>query len=398
MSDDGQLVWHGPVQSFPTAALGFQAQKLGDKEVLTYWNGISDNVSQQRGYGAISILDNTYTEIHRVSLAHGLFVTTDNTTYDSYLDVHENFITDRGTIIVVATNVTRADLSSVGGPKDGWILDCLLYEIDIKTNEVKFSWSAYDHIKEIPFIQSLYPLHGTGFNQSVPWNYFGQTGGEFHLGSEAQFCYQHHVRAEPSDSNSLLLHMHNNQNDDLGASVGPTSGLLLSLDLDTRQAALHSRLFNPKDQVYSLFMGSYQPLNQGHVFLGHGYIPQLVEFDATGTEVYAATFGNINVTFSYRAFRQAWLGQPNTLPDAFACALGNGTTAVYMSWNGATAYTAWAIYGGESADRLRLMNIVDRTGFETHADIESVGFVQVEAVVGDGSPTRSSVIAVQQKC
>ena len=192
MSDDGQLVWYGPIQSFPTAALGFQVQKLGNNEVLTYWNGVSDNVSQQRGYGAISILDNTYTEMYRISLGQGLFVTTDNATYDSYLDVHEDFITDRGTIIAVATNVTRADLRSVGGPKDGWILDSLLYEIDIKTNEVKFSWSAYDHIKEIPFSQSLYPLHGTGYNQSTPWNYFVMNSvqllGDDYIVSSRYYC------------------------------------------------------------------------------------------------------------------------------------------------------------------------------------------------------------------
>ena len=192
--------------------------------------------------------------------------------------------------------------------------------------------------------------------------------------------------------------MHNNKNDDLGASVGSTTGLLLSLDLSTRQAALKTSLFNPADQVYSLFMGSYQPLNNGHVFLGHGYIPQLVEFDAAGTEVYAATFGTINVTFSYRAFRQAWLGAPSTLPDAYACASSNGTTAVYMSWNGATAYTAWAIYGGKCADDLRLMNFVDRAGFETQADIGNVAFVQVGAIEGGGTPMRSSVVFVQQKC
>ena len=200
MSDDGQLVWHGLVQSYPTAALGFQAQKFGKNEVLTYWNGVSDNVSQQRGYGAISILDKTYTEIHRVSLGHGSFLTTNNATYDSYLDVHENFITDRGTMIAVATNVTRADLRSVGGPKDGWILDCLLYEIDIKTNEVKFSWSAYNHVNEIPLDRSLYPLHGTGYNQSVPWNYFVmnsvQLFGNDYIVSSRYYCSVYSINSK----------------------------------------------------------------------------------------------------------------------------------------------------------------------------------------------------------
>ena len=122
MSVDDQLVWHGPIHWFPTAARGFQVRKLGNNDGLTYWNGTSYNVSQQRGYAAISIFDNNYTENHRVFLGHGLFVTTDNATYDSYLDVYEDLITDRGTIVAVATNVTRADSRFIGGPQGGWIL------------------------------------------------------------------------------------------------------------------------------------------------------------------------------------------------------------------------------------------------------------------------------------
>ncbi|MCJ1414648.1 hypothetical protein MMC32_000975 [Xylographa parallela] len=145
-------------------------------------------------------------------------------------------------------------------------------------------------------------------------------------------------------------------------------------------------------------MGSYQSLDEGHVFLGYGYIPQLVEFDATGTEVCTATFGHVNVTFSYRAFRQACRGVPNALPDTYACALSNGTTAVYMSWNDATAYTAWTIYGGESEDSLQILHIANRAGFETYVDVGNVAFVKVGAIAGIGMPTLSSIVVVQQKC
>ena len=55
-------------------------------------------------------------------------------------------MTDRNTILVTAFNATPADLPPIGGSKDGWIFDCLFFEIEPKTNRVLFRWSAIEHV------------------------------------------------------------------------------------------------------------------------------------------------------------------------------------------------------------------------------------------------------------
>ena len=38
------------------------------------------------------------------------------------------------------------DLSSVGGPKEGTVLDGIVQEVDIETGEVLFEWHSLDHV------------------------------------------------------------------------------------------------------------------------------------------------------------------------------------------------------------------------------------------------------------
>lgn len=58
------------------------------------------------------------------------------------IQCHQAYVTDRGSLIVSAYNATPADLTSIGGFPNGWVLDSMFYEIDIKTQEILFSWSA----------------------------------------------------------------------------------------------------------------------------------------------------------------------------------------------------------------------------------------------------------------
>ena len=127
VSDGGQLIWQSPSEN----VLAFQPQIYEGNPVLTYWNG---SLNEGFGWGAISVLDSSYEEIYQVTLGgNETFVTVADVDFPSYIDLHENFITDEDTILVTAVNVTQADLSSVGGPKDGWIQDGLFYEIDRKS-------------------------------------------------------------------------------------------------------------------------------------------------------------------------------------------------------------------------------------------------------------------------
>lgn len=165
--DDGQLVWRGPLVN--TSAE--QPQMLNGEPVLAYWNGAN---IKGFGFGSISILNSSYDEIYKVTLpgTEEKFVTVlDPVTYPSYIDIHESQITDQGTILVTAVNVTQMDLSSIGGPKDGWVQDGLFYEIDIKTNDVLFRWSTVEHLSEIPLSNNELPLDGKGTNKTTPYEY-----------------------------------------------------------------------------------------------------------------------------------------------------------------------------------------------------------------------------------
>lgn len=166
-SDDGQLVWQGPNAN--TSA--FQPQMLDGEPVLAYWQGAN---YLGYGFGAISILNASYHEIHRITLpgTDQHFVTTaDPEIFPSYIDIHESQITSDGTILVTAVNVTQFDLSPIGGPKDGWVQDGLFYEIDIKTNKVLFRWSTVEHLSEIPLTNTELPLLGSGTSKTDPYEY-----------------------------------------------------------------------------------------------------------------------------------------------------------------------------------------------------------------------------------
>ena len=126
-----------------------------------------------RGNGLIYLYNNNYEPIYNVTLPGNFLELEPGAKYPSNIDVHELLITQNGSIIVTANNVTQADLTSVGGPSNGWVVEGLVYEIDIATNEVLFRWGSLDHLADIPFSASLYTLGTEGFtgaNQSLAFN------------------------------------------------------------------------------------------------------------------------------------------------------------------------------------------------------------------------------------
>ena len=166
MTDKGQLVWESPTAGSVT---NFRAVKYKGQDILTYWSGVASlGANVGHGYGNVTLLDSSYQAIAVVCPQFGL-VTPGNIKYQCEGDFHESFITDRDTLIVSAYNATPTDLSAVGGPKNGWVYDSLVYELDIASGKVLFKWSSLEHV---PVTNSKWPLNGAGQNQSVPWDYF----------------------------------------------------------------------------------------------------------------------------------------------------------------------------------------------------------------------------------
>lgn len=354
--------------------------------------------------------------------------------FPSNIDLHEIFITRKNTMIVTANNVTQADLSSVGGEEKGWLVEAQVYEIDIATNQVLFQWKSLDHLDTLPLDASVYPLGSEGYNgtsQQNAWGYFhinavspyqdgyilssrylssaiaigsdgevkwrlqGIDGGKFTLGDGVHFRYQHDIRVVGEHNNSCVtLRLHDNHNCPIDNGTIPASGKLITVNLETQEATLVQRFLNETGPIFPTAQGSFQNMENGNYFTGHGWIPVLEEFSPQGQILSTIQFGNAIVregggfvsgergTLSYRAFKQNWTGCPKSKPSVVAESAGNDTashgTTIYVSWNGATEVESWEIYGG--VETLSYMATVRKTGFETATNVSDVQFVQIKPV------------------
>ncbi|KAJ6110394.1 hypothetical protein N7486_002629 [Penicillium sp. IBT 16267x] len=336
------------------------------------------------GYGSTHILDNPYKEIYTVTLNDN-FQTASGKRFDSYIDGHEHYITPHNTMLVSAVNFTQTNTSHMRrGRPDMWVIDSLFYEIDIKTNQILFKWDALEHIPisktrldlkggnnltdawDAYHINSVTPTrHGylvnfrhifSAFyinrNGSVRWELSGDSegGGDF-KSLNVNFEWQHDIRVHNESDESLVLSIMNNdamENQDRG----PSTGLVIHVDLVNRKAWRTYELIDPTDSIVSATQGGFQFLQYTeaeHMLLGYGSIPKFKEYDGDG-----------------KVF----------------------TTDVYMSWNGATDYDNWAILSvpseTSSLQESKLLLIHERTGFETHVNIENINAKSIFAVAREG--------------
>ncbi|EMD67030.1 hypothetical protein GGP41_005358 [Bipolaris sorokiniana] len=410
MTDFGDLIWNGPSGH----ATNLFVQYLDDDPVLTYWIGTGSNL--EHGYGQVNILDTNYDQIYTICPNLTLTTTMGQST-GCGLDLHESLLTTRGTIICTAVNVTTADLTSVGGPQVGWVYDNLFLEINIKTNDILFVWSAL--ASGIPINSTKQALSSAGTSQSNPFDWFhmnsvttlndgylansrhawssyaldsngrvkwtleGSNGGDFALPTVANFSWQHHVRVEKETSSSLSLHLYNDMN---ASGDIPSNGLLLYLDLENYKVTLKSLYMDPTQKIASTSQGSYQQLSNDNVLLGYGNQDYFKEFSPDGDVVMS-----ISGLSSYRVYRQAWDASPAGYSPNVTAMQGQG----WVSWNGDTKTTKWAIYAGSSNDSLSLVAEVARIGFQTQFNLSSsAAWVQVGAFAGELHLKNSSVVAV----
>lgn len=439
ISDANELIWSGPSGGW--VYNGFRVQQIHNKPYLTYWKGNS-SATFGHGYGSVRILNSSYHEVYNIcpSAQELDLVTPNHVSYDCYIDQHESFVTSQGTLIATAYNVTQADLTSVGGPRNGWIFDSLFYEIDLATGAVLFRWRSLDHLPKIPLTQSQYPFVLPGSNttfgttQALPWDYFHINSvqaladgylvnsrhlfstykvtkdgsidwhlsgsqaipGDFTLPPSVYFSWQHDPRIANVTNSSLTITYFNNDNSEAQNGTNSTTGLALSLDLKSRSVTLLRKLTVPSQPIFADSQGSYQPLPNGHVLLGYGQVAKTREFDAAGNLVYEAQYGystGQSQVASYRSYRQRWSGQPATAPK-LAVKCSGSTTKVYLSWNGATTYDGWTIFGGNSSTHLSPVASVPKSGFETEHDLAwHWKYISAEAKEGYRSLHKTSVVS-----
>jgi hypothetical protein len=393
---DGQPVWENPLAGKVTT--DFRVQRYRGSPVLTWWEG---SIELGHGVGGYVIADSSYRTVRRVQAGRGLRG-----------DLHEFVITSRGTALLTSYVVRKANLSAVGGPREGTIQDAIFQEIVLASGEVLLDWHSLDHIplgesyapvtadwdffhinsvdldrdgNLLISARSTHTVYKLDRSGAIIWRLGGKRS-DFAMGSGSTFAWQHHARRQPHGTLTIL---------DNGASPAVeklSRGLILDLDERAMTATLLRQYTHP--QILSASQGSVQLLANGNVFVGWGEVPHVSEFDHSGTMLFDALLGHQYQ--SYRAFRLPWTGQPAELPAIAITRRGAELTA-YASWNGATDVHSWQLLAGAHDGDLRPVSSGRSTGFESTLHTRLPGpLLAVQALDARGAPLgpRSNAVVV----
>ena len=384
----GRLVWFEPLHH--SAALDVQVQRYQGQSVLTYWQGYP--VPPGVGVGSGVILDHSYQTIATVNAGNG---------YQA--DLHEFQITPQGSALLTAYAPVKANLHSLGGPRNGSVLDSIVQEVDIATGRVLWEWHAYGHVhlaesyagkpsakpydffhvnsvQELPNGKLLVSARDTSavyeINKrtgKIVWALGGKHS-SFKVGAGANFAWQHDAQMQPDGTITVF---------DNGAGLykSESQSRALQIRLSGRRATL-VRGYAHKPSLLSENEGSVQALPGGNLFVGFGNLPYFSEFGPGGRQLFSIRMKA--PLQSYRAYRFAWWGQPTT-PPSISVSSTTGGAQVYASWNGATAVVSWQVLAGPNPGALSPVASGQRSSFETVLSTSNPGpYYAVQARASDG--------------
>ena len=389
----GRVVWFHPVD---TVAINFRSQVFEGKPVLTWWEGQISKIGTGQGEGVI--VDETYATVARVRAGNGL-----------QADVHELLLTPSGTALITAFNPVQADLTSVGGPSSGTVLDSIVQEVDVRSGRVLFEWHSLDHVPltdtYAPVLDPFDYFHVNSIDVApdgslivsarntsavykldrksgaVQWRLGGRSS-DFALGPRAFFMYQHDARMHTDGTMTIF-------DDGPSSSSQQARGIRLGLDLGGMRADLLQEYVHPTPLDVAA-MGNVQVLPGDALFVGWGTQPYMTEFGPEGDIRFDASFAG--GAWNYRAFLSPWVGRPARRP---ALALEHHATGVaaYASWNGSTETAHWSISAGPARAALAPVHIVPAAGFETRVALPArTRYVQATALDAHRRPLASSAI------
>jgi hypothetical protein len=398
----GRLIWFQPAPA-GNAVTNLQVSSYEGKPVLTYWQG---HIDLGVGFGSDVILGSDYRPVASVHAGNGY-----------YADLHELQLAPQGSAYLTAYTLVRADLSSVGGSKDGALQDAVVQQVDVRTGLVMFEWHAYGHVAladsyakspsdpnrpwDFFHLNSIEPdpwgdgnfllssrntwtayevNHSSG---SILWRIGGRKS-TFRMGAGTGTAYQHDARWQPDHTITIF---------DNGATPKAHSesrAIHESIDFKHRTVKLLGRYVRTPP-LLSGSQGDDQVLADGDSFVGWGETPYFTEFNAAGQIVFDAHLPAPAQV--YRAFRFPWNATPATPPSIALKAAGAATT-VYASWNGATNVASWSVLGGASPAALTTLATVPTAGFETAITVQSAAPVFAVQALGPAGETLGTSHAI----
>lgn len=377
LDETGQPVWFNPVAS-PNWVANFQLTTYRNEPVVQWWQGIT--IQPGFGVGQGVIADRSYREVARVIAGNG-----------RALDMHELQVTPEGTALFMCTpQSVPMDLTKLGGPSDGQVLEAVIQEVEISSGRVLMEWHSLDHIgiseSYLPFKEPYDYLHANSIDVTadgnllvsarhtwtlyklerrtgrVMWRMGGRRS-DFEIERAASWAWQHDAR----EVAHRVITLFDDASDGYSNQAKQSRGLELEVDWAHRRVKLGAQYLRPRP-ILAGAMGNVQTLPDGHLLVSWGNTGVLSEFDADETWITDASMECL----TYRAFRFPWNGIPAALPAVTAGRPGKlGHVTVHASWNGDTRAVYWRVFTGSSSAHLRPVGIATRRGFETAIRVPS---------------------------
>jgi hypothetical protein len=384
LDNEGQPVWLRLLQNESMDVMNFKAQTYKGEKVLTWWEGHHTGYGQ----GEYVICDRTYNEIKRFGAGNG---------YEG--DHHEFLITTQDTALITIYDKVKRDLSALGGPADGVVLDGIAQEIDIETGEVLFEWHSLEHVSfEESYLKpydyfhinsiDVYDKDHLLISSRATWTVYkvdrktgeivwrlGGKKSDFAMGPGSVFVYQHDARHHEGGLITIFSNGSKNRRK-------RSRGIMIKIDEDAMTATLVREYIHP-DKLRSPTQGNVQVLPNGNVFVGWGSAPAISEFGRDGELLFSAAFPTEGET--YRAFRFPWTGQPTDDPAVAAEKGPLDRVTLFASWNGATEVATWQVLTGSDPDTLEPLASVPKKGFETVITVHTTEpYVGLQAMNNSG--------------
>jgi hypothetical protein len=321
------------------------------------------------------IADRRYGEVGRVVAANG-----------RTLDMHELQVTPEGTALFLCTPQPVAmDLTRVGGPRDGQVLEAVIQEVEISSGKLLMEWHSLDHIgvseSYLPLKEPYDYLHANSIDVTpdgnllvsgrhtwtlykiarrsgqVMWRMGGRHS-NFEIERGTRWAWQHDARQVAHE----VITLFDNASDGFSRPEALQSrGLALKVDWAHRRVRVGAQYVHPRP-ILAVEMGNAQSLRGGHLVVSWGNAGVLSEFDADEAWITDAS----TRCLTYRAFRFPWTGIPERPPAVTARRRGKlGHVTLYASWNGDTRTAHWRVFTGSSSAYLRPVGVATRRGFET---------------------------------
>ena len=332
----GKVLWFHRLPAGDVAT-DFRTQMYLGQPVLTWFQSRGSEGSTGPGgaggqngpsgpSGTDYIYNAHYQQIAAIRAGHG-----DATNF------HEFLITPWNTALILASTVTTANLTSIGGPADQRVIDGLVQEIDIRTGRVLFQWDSAAHV---PYADSYQPLPSS---PGTPWDWFHinavhlDTDGNLLVNSRntwTTFKVNRHsgrimwqlggkhssftLRAAPGQvldrDGKIFAWQHDPEaigggeytifDDESGRNLlGSSRVVTVRLDLATRAATLVKSDDQPERRVAPA-MGNAQTTPGGDLFVGWGALPYISEFGPSGKLLFNAELPPGVST--YRAYLLPW--------------------------------------------------------------------------------------------